>query len=195
MRLSATRLFPLALLLALALLSFWLERTLREEEKHPALRRHDPDYRVENFRLSKFNAAGALESTLAAAKMVHYPDDDSTELLAPRIVQSKTDEPRLSLSADRGALSHDGEEVFLYGNVQLLRAAGAGHSEARMSTSFLHLVAGKSLVRTDREVTIAEPERHLSARGMEYHNDTRQLFLREQVRGRFAPRPRVQDTR
>ena len=187
MRLSATRLFPLLLLAALALLSFWLEHTLREEQKPPSLRQHAPDFLVENFTLNRFNAAGALEATLAAAKMLHYPDDDSTELLAPRIVQSKPDEPRLTLSADRATLSHDGEEVFLYGNVQLLRAGGAGHAEARMHTSFLHVVSGKSLVRTDSEVTIAEPERLLSARGMEYRNDTRQLFLREQVRGRFAP--------
>jgi lipopolysaccharide export system protein LptC len=188
MRLSATRLFPLLLVIALALLSFWLERTLREEQKPPSLRRHDPDFLVENFTLSKFNAAGALEATLAAAKMVHYPDDNSTELLAPRIVHSKPGEPRLRLSAERGTLSHDGEEVFLYGDVQLLREGGAGYAEARMHTSFLHLVSGKSLVRTDREVTIAEPERLLSARGMEYRNDTRELFLREQVRGRFAPK-------
>ncbi|TAK43028.1 MAG: LPS export ABC transporter periplasmic protein LptC, partial [Betaproteobacteria bacterium] len=88
-----------------------------------------------------------------------------------------------------------GEEVFLYGNVLLLREAGAGHSEARMRTSFLHLVSARSLVRTDREVTVAEPERLLQARGMEYRNDTRQLFLREQVRGRFAPKARKSDSR
>lgn len=190
MRLSATRLFPLLLLFALALLSFWLERTLHEGQKPPSLRRHDPDFLVENFRLSQFNAAGALESTLAAAKMVHYPDDDSTELLAPRIVQSKPGQPRLTLSAERGTLARGGEEVFLYGNVQLLREGGAGHAEARMRTSFLHLVSAQSLVRTDREVTIAEAERQLQARGMEYRNDTLQLHLRDQVRGRFAPRSR-----
>jgi lipopolysaccharide export system protein LptC len=189
-RLSATRLFPLVLLLALALLSLWLERTLHEDEKHPALRRHDPDFLVENFKLVKFAAAGAPEATLAAAKMVHYPDDDSTELFAPRIVQSKSDQPRLTVSADRGALSHDGEEIFLYGNVQLLREAGASEAATRMHTSFLHVVSARSLVRTDREVTVTGPDRLLQARGMEYRNDTRQLVLRERVRGRFAPRPR-----
>lgn len=188
MRLSATRLFPLLLLLALALLSFWLERTLQEEQKPPSLRRHDPDFRVENFKLSKFNAAGALESTLAAARMAHFPDDDSTELLAPRIVHARPDELRLTLSAERGTLSPNGEEVFLNGDVQVLREAGAGQPEARMRTSFLHLVSARSLMRTDREITITEPERQLSARGMEYYNETRQLFLREQVRGRFAPK-------
>jgi lipopolysaccharide export system protein LptC len=184
---SATRLFPLLLMLALALLSFWLERTLREEDRHPALRRHDPDFLVENFTLTRYDARGAPEATLAAAKMVHYPDDDSTELFAPRIVQQKSNEPRLTLSADQGKLSHDGEEVFLHGNVLLLREPGAGRGESRMDTSFLHVVSARSLVRTDREVRVSEPGRLLQARGMEYRNDTGQLFLRDQVSGRFLP--------
>jgi lipopolysaccharide export system protein LptC len=188
-RLSATRLFPLLLMLALALLSFWLEQALRVEEVPPALRRHDPDYLVDHFTLVKYNAAGAKEASLVAAKMVHYPDDDSTELLAPRIVQTKADEPRLTASADRGTLSQDGDEVFLYGNVVLERDGGAGRPAARMRTSFLHVVTPRSLVRTDREVTVQEDDRTLSARGMEYRNDTGQLTLRAQVRGRFAPAP------
>ncbi|HEX5611310.1 MAG TPA: LPS export ABC transporter periplasmic protein LptC [Burkholderiales bacterium] len=188
MKFSTSRLFPLALMLALALLTFWLERTVREEQPHPSLRRHDPDYLVEQFVLTKYNAAGILESTLTAAKMVHYPDDDSTELVAPRVVQAKPNEPRMTLSADRGTLSNNGEEIFLFGNALLVREASAGKPEARVQSSFLHVVGARSLVRTDREVMVSEPGRALSGRGMEYHNETWQFFLRDQVRGRFEPR-------
>ena len=185
MKFSATRLFPLLLMLALALLTIWLERTVREEQGHPSLRRHDPDYLVEDFVVTKFNAAGAQESTLSAAKMIHYPDDNSTELVAPRVLQAKPNESRMTLTADRGALSYDGEDVFLYGNVLLVREGTADRPEARMQSSFLHLIGSKSLVRTDREVTVSEPGRALSGRGMEYHNATWQLLLRERVRARF----------
>jgi lipopolysaccharide export system protein LptC len=184
---STTRLFPLLLMLALALVTFWLERTVREEPSHPSLRRHDPDYLVEQFVVTKYNAAGVLESTISAAKMIHYPDDDSTELVAPRVVQAKANEPRMTLSADRGAISQNGEELFLFGNALLVREAGGGRSEARMRSSFLHVIGARSLVRTDREVEIAEQGRTISGRGMEYHNETWQLFLRNQVRGRFEP--------
>ena len=44
------------------------------------------------------------------------------------------------------------------------------------------------MIRTDREVVITEGDRVLSGRGMEYDNDSEQLFLRERVRGRFEPR-------
>jgi lipopolysaccharide export system protein LptC len=184
-KLSSTRLFPLVLMLALALLTFWLERTVRVEPVAPAQRRHDPDYAAERFTITDFNRAGAVESTLAAAKMTHYPDDDSTELLAPRAVQSKPAQPRLALSADRGTLSQDGEELFLYDNVLVVRAAGAEHPESRMQTSFLHVVRARSLVRSDREVQILEQGRSMVGRGMEYNNESRQLSLHAQVRGSF----------
>ena len=189
MRLSTTRLFPLLLMLSLAALTLWLERTVRDEEGvHPSLRRHDPDYVVDNLLHTRFNAEGSVESTLAAAKMIHYPDDDSTELVAPRVVQTKPNEPRVTLTADRGALSQDGEEVFLYGNVLLVREANADRPETRMRTSFIHMVRARSVMRSDREVVISEEDRELSGRGMEYHNDSRQLFLRDRVSGRFEPK-------
>jgi lipopolysaccharide export system protein LptC len=176
-RLSTTRLFPLALMFVLALLTFWLERTVREEETHPSLRRHDPDYLASNFTSTTYNREGGAET--------HYPDDDSTELLSPRVVQAKPAEPRFTVSADRGALSRQGDEIFLYDNVVLVREADAERPEARMTTSFLHIVRDHSLVRTDREVLIVEGRRSLSGRGMEYNNESRELVLRSDVQARF----------
>ncbi len=185
MRISASRLFPLLLMLALAMLSLWLEHAVLDEARAPVPRRHNPDYIVENFSVATYNREGATESTLAAAKMIHFPDDDSTELLAPHLVQTKAGQPRMTITAGRGALSQNGEEVFLYDNVVLVRDAAEGVPEARMMTDFLHLVRARSLVRTDRDVAISEAGRVLSGRGMEYYNDSRQLYLHDQVRGRF----------
>lgn len=190
MRLGGTRLFPLALMLALALLSFWLERTAREAPAPVSPPRHDPDYSIEQFTVSGFSRAGAPESTLSAAKMVHYPDDDSTALVAPRLVQSRPGEPRLFLSADRGMLSRDGAELFLHDNVLLRREALAESAETRIQTSFLHVVRDRSLVRTDREVRISERGRTLAGLGMEYDNAARRLELQAQVRGVFGEEAR-----
>lgn len=185
MKFSSTRLFPLLLMLTLALLSFWLERLVREEPQPQAQRRHDPDYAVERFTLVDYSREGVPVSTLSAARMLHFPDDDSTELLAPRAVQTKPGQPRLTLSADRGTLSQDGSEMLLYDNVLMLRDGRAGESGSQLRTSFLHLISARSLVRSDREVQIAEQGRTLVARGMEYDNQTRQLALHAQVRGTF----------
>ena len=182
---STTRLFPLGLMLALALLTFYLERTVREDDSPPALRRHDPDYLVTNFTTTTYNRDGAAETVMSAAQMVHYPDDDTTELVSPRVVQAKPNEPRLTVRADRGQLSRDGDEIFLSGSVLLVRDATPEKPEARMTTEFLHILRDRSLVRTDREVKIVEGSRSLQGRGMEYNNESGELLLRADVTARF----------
>jgi len=188
-RLPTTRLFPLGLMLVLAGLTFYLDRTVQDDDSHPALRRHDPDYLVVNFTTTTYNRDGAAESSLSADRMVHYPDDDSTELTAPRVVQTKPDEPKMTVRADRGRLSRDGEDIYLYDNVVLEREAGAGKSAARLTTEYLQVVRDRSLVRTDREVTIVEETRSLSGRGMEYSSETQHFTLNANVRARFEAKP------
>ena len=188
MKLAAARLFPLMLMLALALLSFWLDRAAREGETHTALRRHDPDYIVENFRVVNYDLSGVIESSLTARKMIHYPDDDSTELSLPRLVETKRDKPRTEVSAMRGALSQDGEEVFLYDSVLLQREATGSRSAMRIETSALHYVRNRSMLRSDRDVRITEERQMISGRGLEYDLDAERMVLRERVRGRFEPK-------
>ncbi len=189
MRLTTTRLFPLALMLSLALLTFYLDRMVREGETAPAaapprpglhhhqLQEHDLRPRGQAAQRALREAHGALSRTTTR-----------TELFAPHVLQTKPSQPRITVSAERGAVSADGEEIFLYDNVVLVREAEAEQPEARLTTSFLHIVRDRSLVRTDREVTIVEDNRSLSGRGMEYNSESRVFTLLADVRGRFEPK-------
>lgn len=188
MHLSNARLFPLLLMMSLALLTLWLERTVQMDDVHPSLKRHDPDYVVDRFTIVRHDPLGKPETTLSAQRMTHYPDDDSTELAAPRVLKSKPGEAPLILTSDRGALSQDGEDTFLYDNVLLLRQATEQLPEMRLTTSFLHLVQSRSLALTDQVVAIREPNRYLTGRGMEYDNSLGTLHLRSKVHGRFEQR-------
>lgn len=190
MKLSATRLLPLAFVVLLALLSFWLERAAQMEEVHPAERRHDPDYVIDGLVIHAHDRDGRTVNALSASKMVHYSDDDSIDLEQPRVVERKPGGPAMSLRADRGAIRQSNDEIFLYDNVQLVREAAVDVPEARIESSFLHIVRSKSLVRSDREVTIREQGRMLAGHGMEYNNDTKELHLLSSVRGHFESRKR-----
>lgn len=189
MRFSATSLFPLFLLSVLALLSLWLKHTTLEQTPEIPVIRHDPDYIVHDFTVTRYNSQGIAESRLSAAKMIHYPDDDWTQFIAPHLVQSRPDQPRMTVTAKRGAISQVSNEVFLYGNVRVVRAATRGQPGASMATSFLHIARNGTLFLSDREVTIHEGDRVLSGRGMKYNNATGELVLRHQVRSRIEPNP------
>ena len=187
MKLSSARLLPIAFVASLALLSFWLERAARLEESSPSLRRHDPDYQIDNLVVSEFDASGKPASILKAARMVHFPDDDSTELEQPRVIEQKPDRPPMNLRADRGAMNQAGDEIFLYDNVVVVREPGPTAPGSRIETSFLHVVKPRSLVLSDREVTITQGGRMLTGRSMEYNTETRELRLLSGVRARFEP--------
>ena len=185
MMVAPTRLFPLLVALVLAVLSYALERAVREGPSGPEPRRHDPDYIVDQLVLTGYGADGAVESRITAEKIIHYPDDGTTDVTAPRVMLSQPGRPRYRARAERGSVADDGEEVFLYGNVVMIREADAARPQARLETDFLHVIGGPAIARSDLEVQLQEGARRLAGRGMEYHHDRGLFILRDQVRGRF----------
>ena len=104
--------FPLLLLAALAALTFWLERTIQPPAAAAnTAARHDPDYIVDKLTAVRMAQDGTIKDTLHAAKMTHYPDDDSTELAQPKFVSYASGRAPVTITAEEGLLSSKGEEV------------------------------------------------------------------------------------
>jgi lipopolysaccharide export system protein LptC len=182
----ASTLFPLLLILALAAASLWLERAVQAPERDKSGKtRHDPDFVAEEFGITKISAAGKPEYILSAERMLHYPDDESTNIVAPRLVQRPDNAPPIVIRADSGLISKNGAETNFYGNVVVVREAGQGRSELRVQTEYLQIVPDRNLARTDKPVIISEGRSRLSGVGMEFNNKTRQFALQSQVRGTF----------
>ena len=185
-RYRASSLFPLLLMLALAAGSFWLERAVQAPALDQSGRmRHDPDFIAEDFNITKMNAAGKPAYVLFAERMLHYPDDDSTDIVAPRLVQNNDDSAPIDIRADRGLISSRGEEAKLFGNVVVVREASKGQSEMRLQTEYLQVFPDRDFARTDKPVLITQDDSRLSGVGMEFNNKTRQFALLSQVRGTF----------
>jgi len=181
-----SNLFPLLLVLALAAASLWLERAVQAPERdNSGKTRHDPDFIAEDFGISKLDAGGKPEYSLSAARMLHYPDDESTDIVAPHLVQRHGDDATIVIRADRGQISRSGDEASFFGNVVVVREAGRGRNELRVQTEYLQVVPDRDIARTDKPVTITEGRSRLSGVGMEFNNKTRQFALLSQVRGTF----------
>jgi lipopolysaccharide export system protein LptC len=182
-RLRASNALPLGLMFLLAAITFLLQYAVQggaTGDARPA--RHEPDAVIENFRVDNLGKDGKPESTFSAPKMFHFPDDDSAEVLYPRMVHLAEDGGRLVATANRGVFTKDGEEGFFYGNVVLVRDGVPQHGPMRAETEFLHVLNDKHIVQTDRPVVITEGSSIVSAVGMELNQDTRELKLFAQVR-------------
>lgn len=180
----ASHLFPLLLMLALAAASLWLERAVQAPERdNSGKTRHDPDFVAEEFGITKIGATGKPEYVLSAARMLHYPDDESTHVLAPRLVQHHDNASPVVIRADRGMIAKNGAEANFHGNVVVVREAGPREAELRVQTEYLQIIPDRDLARTDKPVIIAQGRSRLSGIGLEFNNKTRQFTLRSQVRG------------
>jgi len=188
MKTRASTYFPVVLLLLLAGATWWLERVVElSEPQTPGNSRHDPDAVVDRFTVTRFGPEGKAASTLTATRMLHFPDDETTELDAPRAVQLPKDAPPVRIRADRGTVSKDGDEVHMYDNVLVTRDATADRPELRVTTTYLHLWPKDEVARTPEPVTIIEGDSRLAGVGMEVRAKSREFELHSRVKGSLAP--------
>lgn len=179
---------PLLLVALLAGLTFWLERMVQMPARVPGnVTRHDPDYIVEQLSAVSLNEAGAPSYTLSAARMVHYPDDDTTLLTTPKFVSYGAAKAPVTITASEAVVSTNGQHVYFQDDVRVTRAAHAANSELLVRTAFLHVIPDENIAKTDRTVTITDAATTVTAEGFELNNDTRIIKLHSRVRGVYEP--------
>ncbi|HET9749341.1 MAG TPA: LPS export ABC transporter periplasmic protein LptC, partial [Casimicrobiaceae bacterium] len=77
---------PVFLLGGLAGLTYWLDAQVQAPPSHrDGSTRHDPDLFLQDFRAVTFDERGRPSQALAAAKAEHFPDNDTAELVDPRL--------------------------------------------------------------------------------------------------------------
>lgn len=179
--------FPLALLIFLALLTFWINRTVQPPvPKLDGSGRHDPDYIMSNFVTTQTDVNGDLRYKLAAIEMRHFPDDDTTELQRPRYTQFAVGKPYTEVQGLRGYVSTDGEEVKLVDNVKVTRQAFADKGEMTVETDYLNIRPNEELVTTDSPVIIRQaPKTVIYATGMVYEKNKKTVTLLHKVRAHY----------
>jgi lipopolysaccharide export system protein LptC len=179
---------PLLPLLGLLGFTYWLNEIVRPEPGKPDFsKRHDPDAIVENFSAVRLNEQGTPHFIMAAKKMLHYPDDDSTTLEAPHLTAVSAGRRAIHATAGRGIVSSKGDEVFLLESVEVLREASESQNELRIHTDYLRFIPDQERADTDRSVTILEGRSAVHATGLEMDNRARTLKLMSRVKSEYAP--------
>ena len=178
---------PLAALAFLVGLTLWLNQLVQAPvARADGSLRHDPDLIVESFNARKLGEDGRVLYTLAAKKMVHYPDDDSALLESVTLEAFEPRQPRMTLTADHGRLEQKGERVWVEGNVVITRDGDARNETARLMTDQLLVLPDEGIARTDSEVRMESASAHAVAAGFELDNRARTLKL-DRVRVTYKP--------
>lgn len=186
-----SQLFPVILLALLASLSFWLQKAVEPEEPRQSGKlRHDPDAYAENFTVRRFDTTGKVKYRMSAPYLVHYPDDDSSELKSPVLIAYRPDSPSVTVTGEHAKVSSRGETIFLWGNVNITRAATPDRPEmiARMPDLTTQPEAGFAF--TNSPVEITQGQSWIKGVGAQLDNNAATFVLQSQVTGSYI-RPRA----
>ncbi|MDD4962330.1 MAG: LPS export ABC transporter periplasmic protein LptC [Gallionella sp.] len=178
---------PLLPLLGLLAVTYWLNEQVQPEkilsDRHAE---HFPDAIMERFSAIALDERGKPRGIMAGQKLLHYSDDDSTEVIAPHVTSLSVDHPPVHITALHASISSKGDEIFFDRAVRVLRVANAQRVALTMDTESLRVIPDKDWCETDRPVRIVEGQNILTAIGMEMDNQTRLIKLRAQVKSDYV---------
>ena len=178
-------LLPLMLLLGA---TYWLSLQVQSPttENGKSLR-HDPDYIIDNFTATTLDEKGKIRFVMSANKMLHYPDDDTTQLMAPQLASYTAEHPPLRMTALNGEISRKGDEIFLRNDVTIVRPAFAKQSELTFKTNYLHVLPNEDVADSNQLVTLVDTRTNLNALGMELNYKTHIVKFLSQVKTVYEP--------
>lgn len=179
-------LFPFLLMGLLAALTFWLEQTTRPTSpgKEGKLR-HAPDYYVEVLTLRRYDSDGSLMHTLHASSMRHFPDDDTTETVAPRLTYHRL--PGLFVTAKTAWLNSDASHIRLLDDVSVTRSGVGNKPGSTLTTRSLDAYPDEEIISTDHPVHLVQGRSKVDGRTLRANNKTAHYVLGGPVQGIFYP--------
>lgn len=178
---------PVLVMLVLAGLTYFLDHWVQAPVATPdGKNRHDPDYFLEDFEALRYNPDGSLRYRLFAARMLHYPDDDSSDLSATRLFSYKQGAEPVSISGDEARVTQNGKRVDFHTHVEVLRPGAPPQGTLRVRTEALTVYPDDEYATTRAPVVIDTDRLHMTGTGMDFDQKTRTLQLHSQVRARYA---------
>ena len=175
------RLIIVLVLILTAAASAWLLNTVtREQALSEVSELHEPDYYMEDFTTLTMREDGTPKSSLYAVHMAHFPDNDTSELLKPRMeIYRSTKEP-LYVKADKGWVTSNNEVIFLQGNVQLWENDEAGARVLQVDTTKARVLLEQNYAETDQFATIKSRRTTITGTGLRaYFKDSRLEVLND----------------
>lgn len=183
----STSLFPLLLASLLAALTFWLEQAAKPQAiLQDGKARHDPDYVIDHFTVSRFDTEGKLLHTLRAETMVHFPDDDTTHVSSPMLIYHQT--PASQVTASKALLNSDATHVQLIDNVRVTRAGKGKKADSILTTALLDAYPDEEIVTTKAPVTITQGASRIDGHGLQANNKSALYTLDGPVRAIIQPK-------
>jgi len=182
--------FAVLLLFVVLVTSYWYAQTLRLAAIADAGRVGEVDFFAEGVALTGFDSVGRPRYRLFADRMTHFGSSDDIDLVKPRLLSLRPDQPQVQATARTAHAANNAQTVQMQGDVVIVRAAGGNQAAMRMETESLTAVPDDDHFWTDAPVRLRSGASVMSGQGMDFDNIARRVELHGDVSGTFPPRGR-----
>ena len=192
---KASLYLPVLIMGLLALGTWWLVRNAPKPVASGVekVAKHEPDYFLKDFVIKNFEASGRLKNRLAGTTGEHFPDNDTLQIDAPRML-SITPDGRRTLGQSQRALSNgDGSEVQMFGEAVIHRepvVASATQKAApamQIESEFLQIWPNDERVSTNKPVVMTRGGDRFTGDSMKYTHLDQILEMQGRVKGFIQP--------
>ena len=172
----------------LAIGSTWLLNRLSETESTEiSVLRHDPDNYMYELTTLTMNQDGSPKNKLYADYMAHYPDDNTTELINPRLEIFRLGKPPTTSTAEKGWVTEDNEVILLSGETRLIQLDAEGIRELEIITSDVRVLMDQEYAETDKAATNFRKKTTIKSIGMKAYLGENRLELLNNVHTKILP--------
>lgn len=171
---------PVVVLAMLVALTFWLSRFAQPTERRAGEQTRDPDLIIENFSARKLSTTGDVQYALNAARMAHFPHDDSSQLEKVTLIATDARQPGMTIKAPVGQLIRktDGsDEVIMKGGVLLETVATDKYPAMKLTTPKLTAYPGTYTARSNDGVVLESNAGTLTAKSFFLSTQTRRVVF------------------
>ncbi len=177
---------PIGFAALLALMSAWLNQLAeRPRLDDNAGFTHDPDYIVELFKVQTFDLAGRPRHYLSARRMIHYMDDDTSELEQPQFRLTTVGRAPINVRARRGLIFGDRESVHFLGDVEARRDSTRDQAAFILTGEHLRAIPDAGLLNSEKPVILRQGKSVIHAGGLYVDEHSKRLELTGGVRGNY----------
>lgn len=140
---DARKIAVAVLLLIAAASSWWLSRKAAEPQVFaPPVPRHVADYSVENFNTVALDEHGRPRYRLTGKRLVHYSDDDSSEIDEPYLVHYAEGGP-VHARAAHAWIPGGATEIVMTGDVRVSRDHDPQRTGGEITAERMRIVLDK----------------------------------------------------
>ena len=149
---------------------------------------NQPDAFMENVTATIMNKQGLPSLKVATPKMVHYFNNDITDILKPYVTIYRNTPQPWTINSDYAVATEGTTQIDFQNNVVIHHPADTSNPVTTLQTTALTVFPDKQIASTDQPVVIQQPDTIVHGIGMLANLNDGTVRLLKEAEGQYVPK-------